>query len=87
MKNHKDFEEQVKFVMSVIKELVNHYEIIDVPQPKFLNTLTQNSFGRKNKDGSKRKESVTMNVSITKPTETEIETIVKSILIKYKFDF
>ena len=84
MKDHKDYERSVQLVMSVMDELVNIYEFVDTPNPKFSNTLSTNSFGRKNKDGSKRKD---MSLSITKPTRDEIENLVRSILLKYKMDY
>ena len=86
MKDHKDYERSVQLVMSVMDELVNIYEFVDTPNARFTNTLSTNSFGRKNKDGSKRKEGINMTLSVTKPTRDEIENLVRSILLKYKMD-
>ena len=87
MKDHKDYERSVQLVMSVVDELVNIYEFVDTPNARFSNTLSTNSFGRKNKDGSKRKEGINMTLSVTKPTRDEIENLVRSILLKYKMDY
>ncbi|NQU32791.1 MAG: hypothetical protein HQ521_06110 [Bacteroidetes bacterium] len=86
MKDRQDYERDVQLIMNVLDELTNTYDIMDHPTVKTRNSLPSGGFGRKNIDGTKKKESLHIDVTITKPTRDDLERIIRSILLKYKFD-
>ena len=81
MRNHKDLEREVALVMECLDMLVDEFKILKLNSPQQMNNLTYNGWG----SGDKVR-TLSFKFSTTEPKRDEIESKVRSFVMRGKLD-